>query len=1084
MLYGTDVLVDFSIAGQLTIAENPFMMSLPSKYGLYKALWEGDEEEVERLLKRGWNIKVEITHYGNALQAASFRSNKEVVKLLLQKGAYVNARGGQYDTALQAASYEGHEEVIQLLLSNGADVNAQGGQYGNALQMASYRGHRKLVELLLEEGAYVNARGGQYGTALQAASYDGHEEVVRLLLSYGANVNAQGGQYGNALQMASYRGDKKMVELLLEEGADVNAQGGKYGNALQAASYDGHEEVIRLLLTYGANVNAQGGQHGNALRAASFRGHKKVMTLLLSMGADVNVRGMHATSLPKEPKKATRIQLDEEADAIAPSQRHSSVSQSPSHEGREKAVLQVAAEDNLVSHYTGQVPLPEMTEDDSCDSGYDTMGEGDATFQSSVSTAAVDDSSRSGYEIISDEDEDIEVDDSIRPNHNSPLASLRDRISNPVEYFDRLTALAHLVYQHSTLQTYSKSYSPRLVAGDKYGFEPFPRYPDSLKELTPNVFEPLPDNDVIQICEDVGITLTCSAFASDLLEILECRNVIAQTYSNLQRLQLDGFCLQKFSILTIDPCRHDVVRLLPIDTQVTLQLLKEVESVLQRITEFARRAPRSISEAKVLLEQALEEQYNILQFVPCCSEFLSALGLILASPGNTRVNLSISAIMRLVVNTTDLAVASYAGAHISRFDEEYLGEEISVIDVLGPFASLHKSPTPSIKLSRCHLQCLDSFHSFKPVWVFSQSEWEPCGQLFLSTKVEDFADIWGPLWKVVDPEVRNSCTRYAVGNGYIYKWKPQEATPGLLENETLCHWISDTAIEACSDYSSNTEKLVFPDIIDESFNGNETLLIGAVAAGCERLVSNKDCKFDLDRARSALDHDGKVQMLGTVREHNYTDSMTYQLQAGYSGMNVSASKQYKRRGQSLKQALVELWTTTPELRDPRLLQDFYGLEVSLCTQNAQRTQLGRILGLGSMCRYLKTFRWKTDSAKQAYFDALKCFTEDNDALRVTWERHNQYQEDFGRAVLICLKALEKTGINHKGQLSTFLSSEATARPELIVLEPKKHTWIGLLKDDEINCTMAVIGDECLEFKHKLGSICGWYVHFKAIHLLF
>ena len=222
-------------------------------------------------------------------------------------------------------------------------------------------------------------------------------------------------------------------------------------------------------------------------------------------------------------------------------------------------------------------------------------------------------------------------------------------------------------------------------------------------------------------------------------------------------------------------------------------------------------------------------------------------------------------------------------------------------------------------------------------------------------------------------------------------------------------------------------------------------------------------------------------MLGTVGEHTYRDSETYQLQAGHGGMGVSASKQYKRRGQSLKQALVELWTTTPELRDPRLLEDFYGLEVSLCTQNAQRIQLGRILGLDSMCQYLRSFRWTSDSSKQAYFDALKCFREDSDAPQNTWEGHNQYQDDFGRAVLICLKALEKTGINHKGQLNTFLSSEVTARPELISLELKEHSWIGLLKDDENSCCMAVVGDECLEFKHELGSVCGRYVHFGTIN---
>ena len=49
---------------------------------------------------------------------------------------------------------------------------------------------------------------------------------------------------------------------------------------------------------------------------------------------------------------------------------------------------------------------------------------------------------------------------------------------------------------------------------------------------------------------------------------------------------------------------------------------------------------------------------------------------------------------------------------------------------------------------------------------------------------------------------------------------------------------------------------------------------------------------------------------------------------------------------------------------------------------------------------------------------------------------------------------------------------ATARPELFTMERKEHSWIGLLKDSEISCCMAATGDECLEFRHEFGSVCG------------
>ena len=882
------------------------------------------------------------------------------------------------------------------------------------LYEASFQGHEKDVRLLLKQGAKINARLGPYGNALQAASFQGHEEVVKLLLSKGAKVNAQCGHYGNALQAASFRGHQEVVKLLLRKGAEVNAQGGHYGNALQAAL------------------------SGNALQAELSEGHERVVELLLEQGAVINAQGWQATLSHKAHEEAAPLPPGQGAVASAQGEQHEDTLQAASHKDDRRFELQGATESRPMSTKSSDAPIPSETEDGG---------------------------SESGYEIMSEEDEDL---DSMSPEHTSPLASLRDRISDPVEYFDRLEILAHLTYRHSTLQTYNKSHWPRTVAEKERYFEPCPGYPQS-PELMLEKFEPLPDSHVVRICQDMGVIH--NAFANDLLEILECRNVNAQTYLNLKRLQLDGFCMQKFSMLTIDPCRHDVARLLPVDIQQVLQLLKEIELVLKKVANFAWRTQPATSSAEVFLEQALGEQDNLLLSVPCCTEFLTTLGLALTSPADPSFNLSIPAVMRLVVHTVDLAVASYAGAHLSRFDEEYLGEKIDALDVLSPFSSRHSSQVSSIKLSRCQLQCLDSFHNSKPLWVFSWSEWKPRDRLFLSTKIEDFADIWGPLWKVIDPETK-SCTRYVVGNGSIYKYKSEEATPRLLENESLCHWISNTRSEADSELSPNTEKPIFPNITEGSFDGNENLLIGAVAAGCERLATKRDCNFDLENCRSALDHVGRVQMLGTVKEHTYKDSDTYQLQAGHSGMSISASKQYKRRGQSLKQAFVELWTTTPELRDPRLLEDFYGVEISLCTRNAQKVQLGRILGLDSMCQYLRSFRWKTDLAKQAYFDALKGFRDDSDALQHAWERHNQYQEDFGRAVLICLKALERTGINHKGQLSTFLCSEVTARPELVAIEPKEHSWIGLLKDSENSCCMAAIGDECLEFRHEFGSICG------------
>jgi hypothetical protein len=71
---------------------------------------------------------------------------------------------------------------------------------------------------------------------------------------------------------------------------------------------------------------------------------------------------------------------------------------------------------------------------------------------------------------------------------------------------------------------------------------------------------------------------------------------------------------------------------------------------------------------------------------------------------------------------------------------------------------------------------------------------------------------------------------------------------------------------------------------------------------------------------------------GTMKPYLYNDSTTFELQAGYGGANATMARQYKRAlGQSLKNILVELWAMQPDMRDPELLNDLCGLEVSLCT---------------------------------------------------------------------------------------------------------------------------------------------------------
>lgn len=262
----------------------PALLQLASVFGfgeIIKGLWDSELCDIDA--KNGSGVTV--------LYIASQLGFVWIVGTLLEKGANVNAQGGKYGNALQAAAYRTeNEKTVELLLEKGANVNAQCGRHGNALYAAArLPGNERTVQLLLRNGANVNVQGGHLGHALQAAAFSPRsKKTVELLLQSGADVNAQGGYFGNALQAAvRLLGNEENVELLLQNGADVNAQGSHLGNALQAAaSQTGNEKTVRLLLQYGADVNAQGGYFGNALQAAvSKAGNEKTVELLLQAGA-------------------------------------------------------------------------------------------------------------------------------------------------------------------------------------------------------------------------------------------------------------------------------------------------------------------------------------------------------------------------------------------------------------------------------------------------------------------------------------------------------------------------------------------------------------------------------------------------------------------------------------------------------------------------------------------------------------------------------------------------------------------------------------------------------------------------------
>ncbi|HEX6999117.1 MAG TPA: ankyrin repeat domain-containing protein [Gammaproteobacteria bacterium] len=299
------------------------------------AVYEGDVDEVRRLLAAGADVSVANDYGATAMSLAAVVANTEILKLLLEAGADPDSPNPEGQTALMAVARTGNVEGAKLLLERGATVDAReswGGQ--TALMWASARRHPEMMELLIDHGADVNARSihrdyqrhvtaegrpknldsGGF-TPLLYAARENCIPCVDVLLANGADIDLPDPDGVSPLLLAIMNVNWDLAKRLIEAGADVN-QWDIYGEAplftavgLRSrtdggrASIDPVNEtdgltIVRMLLEHGADPNMQlffrpAGVRGSTntrgstplIRAAA-NADLEVVELLLEHGAD------------------------------------------------------------------------------------------------------------------------------------------------------------------------------------------------------------------------------------------------------------------------------------------------------------------------------------------------------------------------------------------------------------------------------------------------------------------------------------------------------------------------------------------------------------------------------------------------------------------------------------------------------------------------------------------------------------------------------------------------------------------------------------------------------------------------------
>ncbi|KAM3155336.1 hypothetical protein ABEW05_004142 [Botrytis cinerea] len=596
------------------------------------------------------------------------------------------------------------------------------------------------------------------------------------------------------------------------------------------------------------------------------------------------------------------------------------------------------------------------------------------------------------------------------PDDPELSASAEERITNPKAYFEKLESLELRMFSNSGLFIH------------KTGHSTGPAQDEALLCLPKSEHYKCHTDSLLDIIKSSGSGL--------LLEFLVCHNRAYRAGDNLTTLQEHGYCAKHISMLVQDQQRAEVVRVIQIEIQTILDLVEVFKNFMGLLLASFTSGSFYNTSTTDELDRLIKESGDSLNLTQKCLEVLDIISI---SSSNDMWSRPLNGfVWQLTTQVIELAILSYAGAHIQPFDTELMEKGIPSFHLPQQFKyhdnTLNRFEGPSfstlgglgVKICRRQLQCMDRFLGRKQPWVFhpfNHGSPDPRIRLFLSSTIEALTDLWGPSWKIMKSSLTNEIKQYDIGNGAIIPWKTREAGNDThlipLNSEVFCHWIPFRSWNE-DEVEVNQELLPRQYLLS-----SDILLIGAPTD--YGLVVNKKCIPSPERIlqiKSRLSDQQALRQPNTSRARRYVDSHAIQIQGSAMGF-ISGSGQvtYKRRiGHTMKDSLVERWRHG--LRNPVDLEAFSGVEVSLCSRNARRRRLLNILASDTMINYLHaiSFTWDKGVCEASYFKALRC----PKSFRKFWKAHKDWQTNIGDAISKCLDALEETGIDEDNQeLSAF-----------------------------------------------------------------
>ncbi|KAF2196646.1 ankyrin [Delitschia confertaspora ATCC 74209] len=226
---------------------------------LWRAVYEGNFDNVRRLIEHRANVNVEDRVGNPVLHVAIEGSNRRIIELLLNQKPTLTTMDPRKRNVLHIAAEQSDPDILAtLLLRNKAEFGAVDEEGDTELCHAAYNGNKDLAELLIQYGATVTTVNKQGRTPFHWSTA-GSLSVTKLLLANGASSTAIDNNKWTALHTAAYYGNTEVAQFLIElwDTQDIPLLLAKdvYGDtALHIAADMDNADIVQLLVNRKADV--------------------------------------------------------------------------------------------------------------------------------------------------------------------------------------------------------------------------------------------------------------------------------------------------------------------------------------------------------------------------------------------------------------------------------------------------------------------------------------------------------------------------------------------------------------------------------------------------------------------------------------------------------------------------------------------------------------------------------------------------------------------------------------------------------------------------------------------------------------